>query len=411
VSAGAGSPIDPVDPVGHNDPGVATFRRLLGGEGQALMASLPPYDPAGTLAAAEAARRAGYDEALVAAALTQSRLRSRARVKFGTDAERLWFTNDGLEQATRPVVARHRAARFAPLAPRRLVDLCCGIAGDLPHLAAVAHEAVGVDRDPLACAVATANLDVLGLGHRATVRQAAVEDIDVDRVDAAYVDPARRGARGRTFRPQAFSPPYSFVLALMARLPATAAKLAPGIPHDLLPSGAEAEWVSVDGDVVECTLWGDALATVPRRATLLPGGDALTGDGSVRGEAGPVGRYVYEPDGAVIRAGLVAGVAALLDGRLLDPTIAYVTCDRPEPTPFATGYEVRDVLPFGLKRLRTLLRARGVGRLTVKKRGSALDPEVLRRQLRLSGPDEATIMLTRVAGAQTVLVVDPLRQQ
>jgi hypothetical protein len=294
------------------------------------------------------------------------------------------------------------------------VDLCCGIAGDLPHLAAVARETVGVDRDPLTCAVAAANLEVLGLRGRAVVRQADVSDADLRHlglgdVDAAYVDPARRGPRGRTFRPEQFSPPYSFVQELMARVPATAAKLAPGIPHDLLPPGAEAEWVSVDGDVVECALWGGPLVTAPRRATLLPGGDTLTGDGRARGEAGPVGRYLYEPDGAVIRAGLVADVAARLDGRLLDSTIAYVTCDRPVPTPFATGYEVLDVLPFGLKRLRALLRERGVGRLTVKKRGSALDPEVVRRQLRLSGPAEATIVLTRVRGAQTVLVVDPIR--
>jgi hypothetical protein len=141
---------------------------------------------------------------------------------------------------------------------------------------------------------------------------------------------------------------------------------------------------------------------------VLPSGDSLTGDGSLRGAAGPVGRFLYEPDGAVIRAGLVGDLAAGLDGHLLDPTIAYVTTATEVATPFATGYEVLDVLPFGLKRLRGLLRDRGVGRLTVKKRGSAIEPETLRKQLRLSGDAEATIVVTRLAGAPTVLLVNPL---
>ena len=173
-----------------------------------------------------------------------------------------------------------------------------------------------------------------------------------------------------------------------------------------LPGAAEAEWVSERGDVLECALWCGPLATgVRRRATLLPSGATLTGDGTRRGTAGPVGRYLLEPDGAVIRAGLVAEAADLVGGRLLDPTIAYVTTDAAPDTPFGTAYEVTDVLPFGLKTLRDLLRARGVGRLTVKKRGTAVEPETLRRQLRLSGDQEATVVLTRIAGAHSVLLV------
>jgi len=133
----------------------------------------------------------------------------------------------------------------------------------------------------------------------------------------------------------------------------------------------------------------------------------VTGNGLRRAPVGPVGRWLHEPDGSVIRAGLVAEVAGPLGAVLLDPTIAYLTTTEPVATPFATSYEVTDVLPFGLKRLRALLRSRGVGSLTVKKRGTAVQPEALRRQLRLSGDAEATIVLTRVAGEQTVLVVSP----
>src|SRR5439155_16373384 len=143
------------------------------------------------------------------------------------------------------------------------------------------------------------------------------------------------------------------------------------------------------------------------RAGRRPSGATLTGSGTARAPVGPVGRWLSEPDGAVIRAHLVAELAATLDGRLADPDIAYVYADRPAPTPFARGYRVLEVLPFSVKRLRAVLRQRGVGRLTVKKRGSALDPDQLRKAMRLSGTGEATVVLTRVAGAPTALLVEP----
>ena len=391
---------------------VATLHALLGPEGSRLLALIPPYDESTALAVGARLRQEGSDGPLVAAALTQARLRARGRRKFGAEADRMFFTPDGLEQATRPAVAALHAARFASAGVTRIADLCCGIGGDLPRLAGVADTVLGVDRDPLTAEVARTNLDVLRVGSRAEVRCEDVTGLDLAGWSGAFIDPSRRGGPGgrRTFDPSAYSPPYDFVLDLATRVPATGAKLAPGIPHRVLPTEAEAEWVSDGGDVVECALWFGPLASgVRRRATLLPAAVALTGDGQTQGAVGPVRRYLYEPDGAVIRAGLVAEAAALVDGTLVDASIAYVTADELVATPFLTAYEVTDVLPFGLKRLRSLLRARGVGRVTVKKRGSAVTPESLRQQLRLSGPEEATIVLTRVAGAQTILLVTPCR--
>lgn len=394
---------------------VADLRALLTPEGRRLLARLPAYAPATALAVGAALRREGLDERLVATAMTQARLRARGRAKFGDLAERLLFTEDGLQQATRPTVAALHAGRYLSAGVADVLDLCCGIGGDLLAMAAAGLAVTGVDRDPMTCAVAEANLAALGLDGRARVRCADVTEVDVSAAGALFVDPARRSGRGRTFDPRAYSPPFDTVLAMADAVAATGAKLAPGIPHAVLPTAAEAEWVSDGGDVLECGLWFGPLASgVARRATLLPSGATVTGDGSRRTPGGTgrsngvgVGRWLHEPDGAVIRAGLVAEVAEPLGGALLDPTIAYFTTAAPTPSPFTTAYEVTDVLPFGLKRLRTLLRSRGVGTLTVKKRGTAVQPEALRRQLRLSGDAEATIVLTRVAGRQTVLVVRP----
>lgn len=391
---------------------LAGLRALLTDQGQALLADLPAYDPGTALATAARLRRDGHDEALVAAALTQARLRARARGKLGDVADRLLLTPAGLEQATRREVARRRAGRYrSALAgdDRPVLDLCCGIGSDLLALAGAGLRVRGVDRDQVTAGMARANAAALGLGHLVEVECADALDADLTDAAGVFVDPARRGSRGRTFDPQAYSPPFDAVVEIAARVPATGAKLAPGVPHAVLPTGTEAEWVSVGGDVVECALWWGPLAgPQARRATVLPEGATLTGDGAARALVGPVGRYLHEPDGAVIRAGLVAEAAEPLGATLVDPTIAYLTTAAPVRSPFVTSYEVTDVLPFSVKRLRALLRERRVGRLTVKKRGTAVTPEELRRQLRLSGDGEATVVLTRVAGAQTVLVVRPL---
>ncbi|MFE7118135.1 SAM-dependent methyltransferase, partial [Streptomyces sp. NPDC057654] len=186
-----------------------------------------------------------------------------------------------------------------------------------------------------------------------------------------------------------------------------ALKIAPGIPHEIIPAEAEAEWISDGGDVKEAVLWFGAGAPGARGATLLPGPHTLLGAGLPDPEPGPVGAFLYEPDGAVIRAHLVADVARQVGGRLIDPTIAYVTADELRPTPYATAYAITDVLPFNLKKLKAIVRERGIGVVVVKKRGSAVEPEELRRKLKPSGPNSCVIFLTRVAGAPAMLLGQP----
>lgn len=385
-----------------------TFVALLAPEGQALLDELRDHNPADELAAATRLRR-DHPAPLVSAALGQARLRQRAAAKFGADAGRMYFTPHGVEQSTRAAVAAHRAERLAALGVRTLADLCCGIGGDALALARAGIRVLAVDRDPLACAAARANAEALGLAELIEVRCADVAEVDTAGYDAVFVDPARRGAvrGGRIFDPEAYSPPLSWAVGAARTAPFAALKIAPGVPHDALPEDAETEWISDGGEVKEAVLW---FGTEPgaRRATLLPAGDSLLGAGLPDPEPGPVGRYLYEPDGAVIRAHLVADVAAVLDGRLIDPTIAYITADTLRPTPYATAYEITDVLPFNLKKLKALLRERGVGTAVIKKRGSAVEPEELRRKLKLSGGgNSCTIFLTRVAGAPTMLLGHP----
>nr|WP_231126305.1 class I SAM-dependent methyltransferase [Motilibacter aurantiacus] len=324
------------------------------------------------------------------------------------------FTADGLEQATRREVADRRAARLVAAGARRVADLGCGIGADALAFARAGLEVRAVERDPATAAVARANVRSAGLAHLVEVVEADVTQVGLAGCDAAYLDPARRGEGRRRYDPQQWSPPWEFVLGVAGQIPRTAAKVAPGIDHALVPPGAEAEWVSVDGDVVEAGVWFGPLAgSWPRRAALLPSGATVAGPAVPPPAAAAPGPYLYEPDGAVIRAGLVAEAAAEVDGWLVDPTIAYVSAGRHVPTALMTAYLVHETAPFSQRRVVQMLRARGAGDVVVKKRGTAVVPEQLRARVLPALPERGrgpavTVVLTRVLGKHTALVVERL---
>ncbi len=380
-----------------------TFRWLLTDDGQALLGAATAAE--GTALQVQKQLRATATPEQVAAALGQVELRQRAAAKLGEDAAGMYFTRDGLEQATRAAVARHRASRVALVGPS-VVDLTCGIGGDLVAFARAGLTSAGIDLDPLRVEMARANLAALGLGGAVEVGDAL--GLDVAPFATAYADPARRGVRGRTFRADDWTPPWTFVESLLTGR--ACVKAAPGLPHSLIPDRVEAEWVSDGGEVKEAVLWSPALATVTRRATVIGRGGlaTLTDEDDSGAEVGGVGEFLYEPDGAVIRAGLVTAVAAGVHAHLVDRKIAYVTGDAAFHTPFARSYRVVEELPYREKQLRAALRDRNIGSLTIKKRGVDVSPEQLRQRLALQGDEAATIVLTRVAGEGTALLVEPI---
>ena len=373
----------------------AQARLLLSDQGRAAVALAGALDlrPVERVRAAESVRHLGP---LGPLALEQALLRSRALAKH-PDGDRLWWTAEALEQSTPRPVAVHRARRFT--GSTQVLDVGCSVGGDLLPLAAVAP-VVGVDLDEARLLLARANADELGL------------EVSLVRADArtlapagdVFADPGRRAGGRRTFDPRAYSPPLDTVLAWPTR--ALGVKVAPGIDHDALPDDLEVELVSLSGEVKEAVLWGGAARRGHRRtATVLPAGATLADSGAPVPGVRPPGRFLLEPDGAVVRAHLVAEVAELVGGWLLDATIAYVAADAIVPTPFGTWFEVLESLSFGLKPLRERLRAYDAGMLVVKKRGTAVEPDVLRRQLKLTGSREVTVVLTRSAGRQIAMVV------
>jgi SAM-dependent methyltransferase len=385
------------------------LRELLTPEALQLLDSLEPSgDVSDAVALVTRLRRQGHPPARVAAVLTQYRLRRRAVAKFGPFAERMLFTPDGLEQASRLRVAALHAGRFSAAGLEHVADLGCGIGGDAMALAALDLRVTAIERDEVTAAIAAYNL--------APWRTARVVHGDalaqpLDDIDGIWLDPARRDGVTRLTSPDDWSPSLDEALSLAAQRP-SGIKLAPGMPRELLPDGLEAQWVSVDGDVVELVLWSGSLARpgVGRAALVLRGDEPpaelrATGD-SDDVEAGALGDYLYEPDGAVIRARLIGDLARSLAGRMLDSTIAYITADRLEPTPFARAFRIVERFPLDEKVLARELAARGIGTLEIKKRGIDVDPAQLRPRLKLRGDAAAVLVLTRAAGARVALLAE-----
>lgn len=402
-----------------------------------------------TLGAVTSLRSHGFSPEESSAIISLAQARARARAKFGERARTLMLTQEAAEQATRPVIAHYRADRLARV-PGLVADLGCGIGSDTAVYAAARGSAVAVELDPLTASFAAANL---AFCPRARVYSGDVTAYDpasgtgaeallTDGAGASpailWLDPARRELRGakkaqteRLFDPEAFSPPFSFVLNLARTGVPMGVKLGPGFPHEGIPSPediaskanptprVEAEWIQSEGSLAELVLWFNALAQegVTRTATSvreLPAEEATPNEGSTEGSTKtdallppyeavsfhspltaeeaqqsvevPVslpqpGEYLLEPAPAIVRSHLVAEFAQSIGAQLLDEHLAYLRSAEPVDHPLVACYEVLEEIPLQEKQLKRWVREQGFTALTIKKRGVDIVPEQLRARL------------------------------
>ncbi|WP_459547408.1 THUMP-like domain-containing protein [Nocardia sp. X0981] len=386
---------------------------------------------AGTAALAEAARleltpasqvrdvatlRRRYGDR--AAALIETvRLRRRAVTKLPAAGQWL-FTDDALQQATPALVARHRAQR---LAGRDVHDVTCSIGAELAELARVCPRVLGSDLDASRLLMARHNLahtaaaPTADIGRPASSVPEPLTTVLLARADALapcstgtviVADPARRADGRRTHDPAKLQPPLPALLDTYADRDLVV-KCAPGVDFDRLGWAGEVEVVSLDGAVREACLWSPGLAGpgVTRRATVLAAeGEPLTftdADPDEIPERGP-GEWIVDPDGAVVRAGLVRHYAARYGLWQLDPRIAYLTGDRVPAG--VRGFRVLDRLDLREKTLRAELRRRDCGPLEILARGVDIDPDALRRRLKPAGSEPFTLVITRIGRTPVVFL-------
>jgi hypothetical protein len=398
----------------------SSFLSLISPEGQALLADVGDIDSkADMVKIVSNLRTKGHSTLLVATVLTQVKLRRRAQAKFGEFSEGMFFTEEGLEQASRLKVAAIHAGRFRASGLKTIADLGCGIGAESLALASLDLDVTAFELDEVTAAIATYNLARF---ENVKVEHADVTEIDLEIFDGLFIDPARRDLKDsktsinkRKYDISDFSPPFEFVLQASKAKP-TIVKLGPGLDHKDIPDDAEAVWVSDDGDLVELTLYFGLVRrpNIKRAALLLAptGTHEITSNSSERLDApiGDLGKYLYEPDAAVIRSHLVGDLAIELGLNIFSNEIAYLTGAEEISSPWLKGYEVIENLVFDRKKLKAYLREKNIGTLEIKKRGADITPEQLRRELDPKGKESATLIVTRVSGAHRVLIVRPLNR-
>jgi SAM-dependent methyltransferase len=397
------------------------FRFLSSPDGQAILAWLASADLSETNTLNLLSRlRHSLPTEIAGAALTLARLRVRATAKFSR-AGAMYFTPDALEQASGEIVSAWRARRFAQHGFARLADLGCGIGGDTLALAGIpGANVVALDHDLLRQEMARANLAAYGrAAHFVLADLTDPLPLAARRIPAAFFDPARRDDGRRIFSVRDTSPP----LGIIDRWPfrALSVKLSPGVDLDELRPytdvGAGIEFVSLGGELKEAVLWRGDWAFAGRRASRLEpdgAGETLLPAHVPAPELSTPRAYLYEPDPALIRAGLLGELAMRLDTDLfrLDESIAYLTGDANVSSVWARVWPIWDWMPFNLKKLRSMLAACGVGPVTVKKRGSPIMPETLIAKLKLKGVGKpAVVVLTQIAGQHSVILCGPIMEQ
>lgn len=380
--------------------------------------------------ATQTAQKRELDQATRASLLTQVQLRHQACTKLGPQALEMFFTRDGLEQATRSQIAQLHAERFVVAGATHVADLGCGNGVDARAFASAGLAVSAWDLDVTAHAAATLNLSAFprATTHLGDVTQLSMDDLATRGVDAIFADPARRTGSGkgsqRVSAPEDWSPSLPQVLAWrsdLQRLHPTerlGMKLAPGIEHRYLPADMEAQWISVDGALLEASLWSPAcsFAGAGRRATIFRGQQVTQFFASTDPaqpapeipEGGELKRYLWEADPAIIRAGLLHLVAESSEATVVSKGIAYLLTDHLPNEQWAravTVYELLETAKLKPKAVAARLRELGATNVEVKKRGAEIDPAAWQRNLlkalklkKTSAENPVTVVATRFNG-------------
>ncbi|GAC1467138.1 MAG: class I SAM-dependent methyltransferase [Isosphaeraceae bacterium] len=333
----------------------------------------------------------------VSAAIRLAAGRRRGAAKFSR-ADSMWFEPTGLEQSTSESVAAHKARRFAGQG-RVVVDLCCGIGGDTLALAAGAN-VLAVDASDGMVRRTRWNAEVYQVAQRVLTVRALAESFGIPSGAWVHIDPDRRaGGEPRARDLAGYVPDLDFLQSLIHTVPAGAIKLGPASDFDSYfdEESLEVELISLKGECKEATLWFGQLARCRRRATRLPEGATWSDvDGSTLAAAslGPVKTWVYDPDPALTRSGLLGGFALAHGLSRYAAGIDFLTGPDLIVSPFLAAFEVLAVLPFDLRTLKREVARRKLGPLEVKTRRMDRRPEEIRARLSPPGPHPGTLLLS-----------------
>lgn len=349
--------------------------------------------------------RKELDAGQAQALLQQLDLRRRGAKKFDL-AEKMFFTDVGLQQSTDEQISAYKASRFPEGKP--LADLCCGIGGDLIALAK-RGPTTAVDASAEHLCFAEANVSAHG-AKLAGTQCGLAEEAPLESFAAWHIDPDRRHDNRRTIRLESFQPSLEHLEEMLRQNRNAALKLAPAssIPERWQEEGT-CEWISNHRECKQLVVWlGDLSAgNALRRVTRIePDGQVDSYEALPAGlsSAEEVGRYLFDPDPALVAAGLVDALGKQLNLARVSAKSHYLTGDQPVKHPLLQGFEVIEQEKIDPKRLKKAVAQADWGTLELKQRGMELKLETLRKQLKPRGAGEGTILFTpTTAGNRAIL--------
>jgi len=349
-----------------------------------------------------------------ASALDQAQLGRLAHDRYAIDASLLLLTRDGLEQATRSVVAQLRAKALLASGAKIVIDMSAGLGFDVRAFLQSGLQVIAIERDPVTAAYLRVNAPGAEVieGDSRDLIDALLSRLAPS--DVVFVDPARRsgrrtldGSRAHPERdPERWSPPWSFVVGLAARNVRVCAKVAPGFSPIHLPTNWSGTWTTVHRDAVEAMLcsWTDG----PSRTARMIDESVVdfNGEGAQISEPDSIGAYLYEPDQSLTNAQLLDDFCLALPGlHRIDEHSTWLSTDIIIDHPMIRGFAVEAELPNDTKALRKALIALGIGDVTIKCRGMNLNADQLRKELKLPSGQPATIIITTAKGSRVTLLV------
>lgn len=340
-------------------------------------------------------------------------LRRRATQKFANGLE-MYFTKPQLEQSSSEVVARYRAGRFAQAGAKEIFDPCCGMGSDAIALARAGLRVHAQDQDEVAVHFARCNAGIYGLQEQIDFRVADCETEEPPASGAIFLDPSRRKGARRIINPVEWSPGPAAVTRMLAGRSCAALKLSSAVDIEELlqhfPAPGEIEVISFLGEAKETVFWyGAAAGAEPRRATILPAGASYAGPAQAQAEVGPLDKWIFDPDPALIRAGLLGRFAAEHGLRVMDPEIAYLTGPKLVRSPFVDAFKVVDEQPLDPRKMRAALREHRVGELSIRKRGIAERPQALSQRFlpKSLGSKRMTLIAVRIGEQHLGILGEP----
>ena len=332
---------------------------------------------------------------LISQAMSQAGLQLRLEERWGVAANNLLLTDDGISQATRPVIAKYRADAIVKKFGKNahVLDLTCGLGFDSREFARAGLTVSAVEINPTVAEYARHNL----AEYEITVNcaDATTFQIPAD-VDVVFVDPARRDPQGsktalgqakRIFNPQLWSPSWDAITEIASRFPVVA-KVAPGMDKSEIGNW-DAKWLSSSGDLLECFI--SSPGTGARAAVLIAAqsGDYLEVAGESATRTQSIGTYLVIPDPALVRASALTPLAELIDGGLVNEYIAWLTTDNEsgvskmlkQDPQLGSALLIESGFKYSDKELLARVRNIPAAGVTIMTRGMQLDVEAIRKSL------------------------------